>query len=221
MKFELEKYHRNTSNEELVNDLVRVSRLLKKDAVTIDEYNKYGIYNASTLSRRFGSWFKALDKAGLQKTRTLGVSDEEYLRNIEQVWIRLGRQPRYDDMERPLSKYCASAYAHRFGSWRKALGCFVEFVNGEQPSYEKANSIKKHRTRRSISWRLRFIVMRDDGFKCRICGRNPAANPEVTLHVDHIIPWSKGGETVLENLQTLCSICNIGKSDLADSIEGQ
>ncbi|WP_343324290.1 HNH endonuclease signature motif containing protein [Streptococcus sp. Marseille-P8640] len=36
----------------------------------------------------------------------------------------------------------------------------------------------------------------------------------VVLHVDHIIPWSKGGETVLGNLQTLCSKCNLGKSDL-------
>ncbi|MBE7422767.1 MAG: HNH endonuclease [Zoogloeaceae bacterium] len=25
--------------------------------------------------------------------------------------------------------------------------------------------------------------------------------------------WSKGGNTVLKNLQTLCSVCNLGKSD--------
>jgi 5-methylcytosine-specific restriction endonuclease McrA len=35
----------------------------------------------------------------------------------------------------------------------------------------------------------------------------------VVLHVDHIIPWSKGGQTVDENLQTLCDRCNLGKSD--------
>jgi 5-methylcytosine-specific restriction endonuclease McrA len=34
------------------------------------------------------------------------------------------------------------------------------------------------------------------------------------LHVDHKTAWANGGETVLENLQTLCSKCNIGKSDL-------
>ncbi|MDR2876514.1 MAG: HNH endonuclease [Chromatiales bacterium] len=27
-------------------------------------------------------------------------------------------------------------------------------------------------------------------------------------------PWSKGGETVIENLRTLCSLCNIGKSNV-------
>ena len=47
-----------------------------------------------------------------------------------------------------------------------------------------------------------------------LCGDSPAKNPDAVLHVDHILPWSKGGETVEENLQTLCSVCNIGKSDL-------
>jgi len=39
-------------------------------------------------------------------------------------------------------------------------------------------------------------------------------NSSVTLHADHIKLWSKGRETVIENLQTLCTKCNIGKSDL-------
>lgn len=56
--------------------------------------------------------------------------------------------------------------------------------------------------------------MRRDDFKCRICGRSPAVHPGTVLHVDHVHPWSKGGETVMANLQTLCDQCNIGKSDL-------
>jgi 5-methylcytosine-specific restriction endonuclease McrA len=34
------------------------------------------------------------------------------------------------------------------------------------------------------------------------------------LPVDHIKPWTKGRETVMGNLQTLCNRCNIGKSDI-------
>ena len=30
---------------------------------------------------------------------------------------------------------------------------------------------------------------------------------------DHIVPWSKGGKTVPENLQMLCRRCNAVKSD--------
>lgn len=66
---------------------------------------------------------------------------------------------------------------------------------------------------RSISDKLRYTVLKRDKFKCCACGASPAKDPSVELHIDHIIPWSKGGETVLANLQTLCSRCNIGKSD--------
>jgi len=219
MKFELETHHRNSSDKELIDDLKKVANFLKKDSVTIDEYNENGEYHATTLTRRFGSWFVALEKAGLQKTRTLGVTDEQYFQNLEEVWTKLGRQPKYNDMQKPLSKYVAGAYEHRFGTWRKALEKFVEYINQEDvPKIDKeelkSKPIKTHKTKRSISWRLRFIVMRQDGFKCKICGRSPATDPKIVLHVDHIVPWSKGGETVPENLQTLCSKCNIGKSNL-------
>ena len=66
---------------------------------------------------------------------------------------------------------------------------------------------------RAISEKLRYKVLKRDNFKCCACGASPAKDPSVELHIDHIIPWSKGGESVLENLQTLCSKCNIGKSN--------
>lgn len=34
-----------------------------------------------------------------------------------------------------------------------------------------------------------------------------------SLHIDHIIPDSKGGLPVLENLRVLCRRCNLLKSD--------
>lgn len=66
---------------------------------------------------------------------------------------------------------------------------------------------------RNLSMKLRFEVLKRDNFKCCACGASPAKDPSVELHVDHIIPWSKGGETIMENLQTLCSTCNFGKSN--------
>lgn len=56
--------------------------------------------------------------------------------------------------------------------------------------------------------------MQRDGFKCRICGKSPANDPNITLHIDHIIPCAKGGTAEMENWQTLYSKCNFGKSDL-------
>lgn len=69
-------------------------------------------------------------------------------------------------------------------------------------------------TTRKISDKLRYQVLKRDNFKCCACGASPAKDPLVELHIDHIVPWSKGGTTTIDNLQTLCSKCNLGKSDL-------
>ena len=46
--------------------------------------------------------------------------------------------------------------------------------------------------------------------KCALCQR-PFKIEE--MHGDHIIPWSKGGKTTLENGQMLCVQCNLKKSN--------
>ncbi len=222
MKFELEEYHRGVKDDELVADLKRVAMELNKVAVRRTDYDEKGKYGVTTYIRRFGSWFKSLEKAGLEKTRTpMNLPEEVLFQNLEEIWIKLGRQPRYAEVQKPLSKYHVGIYENRFGTWRRALERFVTFINNEErtSSEEAIRDLEiepstQHKTKRGINLRLRFIVMKRDGFKCRDCGRSPATNPSIILHVDHFKAWVKGGETVLENLQTLCSKCNIGKSDL-------
>lgn len=225
-KFELEEYHRNISKEELIKDLKSVATKLKKNSVTTEEYKKYGKFHPCTLHRKFSSWLSALKEAGLQKTRNYKICDEELFKNLEEIWVKLGRQPHHSDIQKALSKYSSNAYMRRFGTWRKALKAFVEYVNKEEVSSLGVQTVasskddltqeitKKHKTKRDISWRLRFIVMRRDNFKCKNCGRSPATDPKIILHVDHITPYANGGETAFDNLQTLCSICNIGKGNL-------
>ena len=96
---------------------------------------------------------------------------------------------------------------------RKCPKC-GETKNHQNPKTVTAETKKpQHKTSRKIPDKLRYQVLKRDNFKCCICGASPAKNPSIELHIDHIIPWSKGGETLLENLQTLCSKCNLGKSD--------
>ena len=49
---------------------------------------------------------------------------------------------------------------------------------------------------------MRYDVLRRDGFRCVKCGRG-----------DHIKPVSRGGKSVMDNLQTLCEDCNCGKGN--------
>ena len=98
-----------------------------------------------------------------------------------------------------------------------ANGCDIWLRNcpacGITNKRQRNSTINIKRNTRTISDKLRYQVLKRDNFKCCACGASPAKDPAVELHIDHIIPWSKGGESNLENLQTLCSKCNIGKSD--------
>ena len=53
---------------------------------------------------------------------------------------------------------------------------------------------------------LRNKVFERDNYTCRICGRTG-----IKLTIDHIIPFTKGGKTIITNLQTLCTSCNSKK----------
>jgi hypothetical protein len=230
MKFKLETYHRNTPDEELIADIQNVALKIKKNTVTTSEYEEHGKFHPSTLQRRFGSWFKVLEIAKLEASRSaFNIPEEELFKNIEEIWISLGRQPKYAEVKKPLSKYSAGTYDNRFGSWGKALQEFVVYINSDntidgvnellETEQSKDIPIKtaiKHKTKREISDRLRFRILMRDGFTCRKCGKSPMKEIGVELHVDHINPWSKGGETVPENLETKCQQCNLGKGNAFD-----
>lgn len=293
MKFELDDYHRNITDEELIEDVKKVSASLNKNSITTNEYDKYGRYNHTTYYRRFSSWKEVLELAELSTTsRNFHISDNDYIsdlrrvasvlnrntvvtseykelgkysavklsarfggwdsalkaaslestgyhrkvtefdlfQDIENTWIRLGRQPKSADIKGGISMYGMTTYIRHFGSWRNALEAFVKYINSEDSiinctsnnnkeeiideNIDSNNSPFFHKTKRDINLRMRFIVLKRDNFKCCACGASPAKDSSVTLHVDHIVPWSKGGETLIDNLQTLCSKCNLGKGDI-------
>lgn len=214
MRYVLNQYHRNTSDDDLIADLVDVAKQLCADTVTIDEYNKLGKYHATTLTRRFGSWFKCLELSGLKLSRSmLNVPEEQLFQNLEELWKHFGRQPKYHEVRKPLSKFSVGTYEKRYGTFYNALNEFINAMNGDVTD-ERSLSENSTLNPRNINYRLRFKIMQRDNFKCRICGASPALNAGVTLHVDHIMPCAKGGQATMENLQTLCSKCNLGKSDL-------
>jgi 5-methylcytosine-specific restriction endonuclease McrA len=61
---------------------------------------------------------------------------------------------------------------------------------------------------------MRFLIMRRDTFRCCISGAVQNVGNNISLEVDHIVPWGEGGETIEQNLHTLCNRCNGGKSNL-------
>ena len=71
--------------------------------------------------------------------------------------------------------------------------------------------------RAKMSESLRYDVFNRDHHRCCICGMSSSDGAK--LEVDHVIPVSKGGKTEMSNLQTLCSRCNIGKSNKVNKLD--
>ncbi len=204
------------SEQEIIDDLKRVAEKQRSDKLTQRLYGEHGNYDATTVSRKFGTWNKALEKAGLKISNVSNVPNEKLFENILTLWEHLGRQPRRSDLTNEISSYSQSPYNRAFTTWTNTLQSFVIWANDEEliaPNIAEPNQ-QQRKTGRDPSLRLRFKVMQRDNFTCKQCGASPAKDPSVDLHIDHILAWSKGGDTVLENLQTLCSKCNLGKSNL-------
>ena len=62
-------------------------------------------------------------------------------------------------------------------------------------------------------------ILKRDGYKCVICGKG--IEDGVELHVDHIKPRYLGGESTIENGQTLCSQHNFIKKTLKQTETGK
>ena len=231
--FKVELRRRDLSEEELLADLRRVASEVGCKTVTVLEYKERGKFGSTTVIRRFGSWNIALEKAGLGAPNRQNIPDDELFENIVEVWTVLGRQPFGRELNKNsgLSTISLGTYESRFGSWNNALNAFDEFISSEEKnealmSDERITSqvtgtvseigVLRHKTKREISDRMRFRILMRDGFSCQSCGKSPTIERGVELHVDHILPWSKGGETVEENLQTKCSKCNLGKGNAFD-----
>lgn len=217
LKFKLERA-KNTpvSDEEILSDLRRGSGILNSSKITQKLYGEHGQYDWSNVGRRFGTWNKALEAAGLSLSNRCNISDEALLENILLLWQHYGRQPRRAELAQPPSTISQSVYNRRFKSWVAALEHFVDFANlADVSAPARAEEETGSRTTgRDPSLRLRFKVLSRDRFTCQHCGASPAKMLGVELHVGHIRAWSKGGEAIFHNLQTLCSKCNLGKSNL-------
>jgi hypothetical protein len=158
------------------------------------------------------------------KLRQCNVADHVLFENLAHVWRHLGRQPTGRDLspQDGLSQFSDWRYKARFGSWNETLIAFQVYIDGgrsKRPIPAKPRATRK--PRRSLSWRKRAQVLLRDHSRCRLCGATPASDPAIKLHVDHIVPVSKGGASSLANLQTLCEQCNLGKSNVVVARAGR
>jgi hypothetical protein len=213
----------SVTRDELIAKLQMFAKDHPNTPATLNDIAKILDVHTSTLSGKFGKWVDLLNEAGISPAaHGRRYTDDECYENIVNLWTHYGRQPNFAELKQPPSKVGSKAYISRWGGWRAALGAFIKHINQEGnintiPITQKPNTDilntppSSNITPRSISLGLRYKVLCRDNFKCVICGRSPAKDHSIELHVDHIFPWSKGGKNTEGNLRTLCFDCNLGK----------
>jgi hypothetical protein len=198
----LESYDRTA----LIAEMRRIADVLGKSTLSLADIGSFGRMSTDCVMKKFGSLRAAHIAAGLTPNRSF--SNRELLKMLAELWSRTmedhDRRPRATDFARYELPVSASTCVRRFGSWRKALIATSRFsVSGKVPREDSKRSL-----RTTISFRMRFLILQRDSYRCRICKTSG-----VKLEVDHIVPLSLGGSNEMHNLQALCVPCNRGKGN--------
>jgi len=200
------------------------------------EFNEIADVSAGVVKKRFGTWGKGLEvlrKRLQEKGLNLSprphapnrvYSDKELFGEMGRIWQKVGQRPSKTEWEMSEPKFSYSNFKKRFGGWTNACLKFIEFKMGadiladdfvlrekKDQHGSKIEYIKEKS--RDVPLGLRLKVLSRDNFRCIFCGKSPATDFGIKLHIDHVMPFSKGGHSVLDNLQTLCAECNLGKSN--------
>lgn len=76
--------------------------------------------------------------------------------------------------------------------------------------YERVKAQLTDHYRKPVEYGEYLKLLWQVPLECVTCKKSP---PEVVLHIDHIIPASKGGGSKRPNLQFLCATHNLKKSN--------
>jgi len=107
-----------TTDDELKADLVRVREKLGHSP-SRREYEETGNYSSSTQKRRFGSWSKAKETAGLEES--VGwkiINPDDILDDLRRVASYIGKTPSKNDYLEH-GKYSISPISNAFGSFNE------------------------------------------------------------------------------------------------------
>jgi len=205
------------TKEELLTDMQRVDQEID-EPLSQTKYNEHGEWSVRPVKRRFESWEKACQEAGVSRP-DMGprpVDDKELLDDIQHVADELEHVPSRAEYNK-IGRFSRQMAINRFGSWPKAvekagydplppggqLGERNALWADEEPYYgpnweERAEEIRKR-----------------DGFECQSCGMSNEVHIGEygsKLNVHHIEKArsfdSYENANVGKNLITLCNSCH-------------
>lgn len=121
--------------------------------------------------------------------------------------VALGTYSDYADRFRPDVPAMQAYFKTWFSidAWHELLTAGLVTLDGAMATINFAYGFARKRISR---WEaIRSFIFERDGFACTYCGIDES------LHCDHVVPKSKGGDESPNNLTTACKSCNLSKGD--------
>lgn len=153
---------------------------------------------------RHRAFLKKHRKSQLQMTRDVALSNDY----ASYLFLFVRKQNRYRRID-----YQRISYVDE--SIDRSIGLSIEELELMREKLREINflmplsSYSQRNQRRLMTKELRQRIMLRDNYTCQKCGKYMPDT--VGLHIDHIVPISKGGRSVESNLQVLCDKCNYRK----------
>lgn len=208
----LQKFRINCNDSAIVNFMclyVKEDENYWKNLCATVHYN-------NSLYRKYKSYLETIKRIHLGKSYDENskhfpfLSKKRYLIIEEKLFQDLQLKPIIDLCVILTVSYTSPAGRNRY------VCDFQMDVNSIEYVFKKIDERKKFEEsvkyqRQLMTNAKRYEILKRDHFCCQICGRTQSDGAK--LEVDHIIPVSKGGKTVNENLRTLCHECNQGKGN--------
>ncbi len=226
MKLEFDRPRQDRITDEvIIAELKRVAELVGYRTFTRHEFDQMAsVCKGTVVLNRFKTWKLALESTGLnlrshKNPRKDKIPSGDLLSELARIWKKLGHRPSKTEWDNSDTKYSYTTYKIRFGGWVNACMALVEggaesdsISTQSNEQTDVISEIPKEKSR-NVPLKMRLAVLKRDDYKCVLCGRSPATNAGVTLHLDHMVPYANGGETIKDNLRTLCAECNWGKGN--------
>ena len=196
-------YFEDILKEEIENNLDYYATIIEKVVENKKNYNLY-VKQYSQISSTI-SWEEIQSvKISLGKFREIERQLYDELQLKPQINVEICVKKLYSSPQGRNNYHDEITY--NFNEWE-----YLYYMVREDKKRKETHAYKVQQERSKMTDSMRYDIMRRDKFRCVLCGAKAADG--VQLHIDHIFPVSKGGKTEASNLRTLCSRCNLGKSD--------
>ena len=119
------------TDQELIEAIQKYAAERKIENVASSPFCKWFGISETTIQRHFDTWANFCKVAGLAPRYSRSVKKEDLLHTLEEVWSKLGKQPRAKEMKQPLSPISISRYQKVFQkTWYEICLEFISWKSG-------------------------------------------------------------------------------------------